>query len=103
MEGMRDTVGTHYIVSSPTPLGPSSSSSPPAPNEADIVAELSFRNIVNLNHSFTLELKGAGLTGELGDRWTLMVVMTSLALRWLRQNGKTKKVTVRAAQKTHSN
>ena len=57
---------------------------------------------MNLKHAFTLELKGAGRTGELGDRWALMVVMTSLGLHWLRQNGGTKKATVGAAQKIHS-
>ena len=88
----------------PGPSAPSSSSSPPpSPYEDDsVVAELSFRNVMNLKHIFKLELKGAGLTGELGDRWRLMVVMTALALHWLRQNGKTKKVTVGAAQKIHS-
>ncbi|EJT78545.1 hypothetical protein GGTG_03645 [Gaeumannomyces tritici R3-111a-1] len=89
----------HRLSSNPT--APSSSSFSPLDN-AQTVAELTFRNVLNLKHTFTLELKGAGITGELGDRWTLMVVMTSLGLRWLRRNGRTKKATVGAAQKIHS-
>jgi hypothetical protein len=34
---------------------------------------------------------GVGLTGELGERWALMVVTTALGLYWLRQHGKTRK------------
>ncbi|KAK3905056.1 hypothetical protein C8A05DRAFT_13120 [Staphylotrichum tortipilum] len=79
----------------------SSSSAPPEPAE-EVVAELTFRNVLSLKHIFTLELKGAGLTGELGERWTLMVVMTALGLNFLRQMGKTNKTTVGAAQKLHS-
>ncbi|KAL2179648.1 uncharacterized protein P884DRAFT_256922 [Thermothelomyces heterothallicus CBS 202.75] len=56
------------------------------------VAELSFNDVLSFTHLFTLELKGAGLTGELGDRWTLMVVTTALSLHLLRQLGKAEKV-----------
>ncbi|KAK4114685.1 hypothetical protein N656DRAFT_776863 [Canariomyces notabilis] len=81
----------------------SSSSSPPVDEtKVQIVADLIFGNVLNWKHPFTLELKGAGLTGELGDRWALMVVMTSLSLFFLRQAGKTNKTTVAAAQKLHS-
>ena len=79
----------------------SSSSAPPEPAE-EVVAELTFRNVLSVKHIFTLELKGAGLTGELGERWSLMVVMTALDLNYLRQLGRTNKTTVGAAQKLHS-
>jgi hypothetical protein len=54
--------------------------------------------VLSLNHLFTLELKGAGRTGELGERWTLMVAMTALAIHWQRYYGKTNKTMVSAAQ-----
>lgn len=82
----------------------SSSAPPPVVPELDeegeeVLAELRFTRLFSLTHLFTLELKGAGQTGELGDRWALMVVMTSLAIYFLRQNGKTHKATVKAAEK----
>ena len=83
----------------------SSSKAPPPPladEDCDIVAELVFGSNMLAKHIFRLELKGAGLEGELGERWTLMVVMTSLGLWYLRQLGKTHKSTVGAAQKMHS-
>ncbi|KAK4151886.1 hypothetical protein C8A00DRAFT_44981 [Chaetomidium leptoderma] len=95
--GAYETGSRYTLYRLTSNLSTLSSSSPPLPDDTQVVAELSFRHIMNLKHAFTLELKGAGLTGELGDRWTLMVVMTSLSLHWLRQNGKTKKATVGAA------
>ncbi|KAL2194243.1 hypothetical protein P885DRAFT_43536 [Corynascus similis CBS 632.67] len=81
----------------------SSASSPPVDEmKVQIVADLVFGNVLNWKHPFTLELREAGLTGELGERWALMVVMTSLSLYFLRQAGKTNKTTVKAAQKLHS-
>ncbi|GAB1309931.1 hypothetical protein MFIFM68171_00141 [Madurella fahalii] len=87
--------------------GPSRSTSSASPSPVDemkvqIVADVVFGNVLNWKHPFTLELKEAGLTGELCERWTLMVVMTSLSLYFLRQAGKTNKTTVGAAQKLHS-
>ncbi|KAK4246839.1 hypothetical protein C7999DRAFT_15043 [Corynascus novoguineensis] len=69
--------------------------------DCDLVAVLSFNHVLSVTHVFTLEMKGTGLTGELGDRWTLMVVMTALSLHLLRQLGKTGKATVGAAQKIY--
>lgn len=76
-----------------------SSTSKRAASYAETVAVLGFNHILSFTHLFTLELKGAGLTGELGDRWTLMVVTTALSIHLLRQLGKTGKATVGAAQK----
>lgn len=70
--------------------------------KVQVVAELRLNNVLNWKHPYTLELKGPGLTGELGERWALMTVVTSLTLYYLRQVGKTNKTTVAAAQKVHS-
>ncbi|KAL2163915.1 hypothetical protein VTH06DRAFT_3127 [Thermothelomyces fergusii] len=82
-------------------LGPPSAPPSPAPSaqeEGEILAELLFRNVMSLNHLFSLELKGAGCSGAMGDRWTLMVVLTALRLYWLRAYGKTNKVVVGIGQ-----
>ncbi|KAK3316919.1 hypothetical protein B0H66DRAFT_605187 [Apodospora peruviana] len=82
---------------------PSSSSSMAAddlPNDqGQILAELVLTTAWSWNRLFSLELKGAGRTGELGDRWALMVVMTALRIYWLRSYGKTGKGVVRVGEK----
>ncbi|KAH6626543.1 hypothetical protein B0J18DRAFT_425061 [Chaetomium sp. MPI-SDFR-AT-0129] len=82
---------------------PSSSAQPPVVDiddeDEEVLAELRFNSLFSFTQMFTLELKGAGQTGELGDRWTLMVVMTALGIHWLRQNGKTHRATVKVAEK----
>ncbi|KAI8949633.1 hypothetical protein F4801DRAFT_552762 [Xylaria longipes] len=50
-------------------------------------------------HPLDLRLVGAGLTGELGDRWTLMVLITALRLWELHQRGKTQRAPVAVAEK----
>ncbi|KAH7626158.1 hypothetical protein B0T09DRAFT_392531 [Sordaria sp. MPI-SDFR-AT-0083] len=84
--------------SSTSPSSPSPSSSI-AQEESDILADLTFRNAMSLQHLFTLELKGAACSGVMGDRWTLIVVTTALRLYWLRIYGKTNKVVVGIGQK----
>ena len=80
--------------------GPATSScSRSLENATDVLADLNFENWLSINHLFHLELKGAGLTGEMGGRWTLMVVMTALGILWQRYYGKTNKTMVSAAQK----
>ena len=86
-----DAKGTRYTL---VRLAPSGSH--------EVVAELVFRSLWSLTHIFSLELLGAGRTGELGERWNLMVVMTALSINWLRQVGKTKEATIGAAQKVHA-
>ena len=49
--------------------------------------------------AFTLEFKGSGLTGELGERWTLMAVITAIRLLVLRFGGKTAKWQIATAEK----
>ncbi|KAM7211149.1 hypothetical protein V8F06_013456 [Rhypophila decipiens] len=63
-----------------------------------VLAELVFDNVISWNRLFSLELKGAGRTGELGDRWALMVVMTALRICWVRMQGKTTKWVVRMGE-----
>lgn len=96
------TVKTWYTLHR---LGPSISSAGKITDgngEAEIVAVLAFNHVLSFTHLFTLELKGAGRTGELGERWALMVVTTALGIHFLRQCGKTGKVTVGAAQTVHA-
>ena len=105
--GEGDMKGSWYTLLRLAPgCAVASSSKAPPPRSTDedceTVAELVFGSNVFTKHIFKLELKGAGLKGELGERWALMVVMTSLGLYWLRQYGKTHKATVGAAQKMHS-
>ncbi|KAL2191510.1 hypothetical protein L209DRAFT_761188 [Thermothelomyces heterothallicus CBS 203.75] len=88
-----------FILVRPDPQSASPSPTPSAQEETEILAKLLFRNVMSLNHLFTLELKRAGGSGEMGDRWTLMVVVTALRLYWLRAYGKTNKLVVGIGQK----
>ena len=94
---------TLHRLASGRPASPTSTTSAGERTSADgdTVAVLAFNHVLSFTHIFTLELKGAGLTGELGDRWALMVVTTALSLHYRRQFGKTGKATVGAAQKIH--
>lgn len=90
---------TSFSSPSPSPSSSPSSSSSSAQEESYILADLTFRNAISVNHLFTLELKGAACSGVMGDRWTLMVVTTALRLYWLRVYGKTNKAIVGIGQK----
>ncbi|KAK3396040.1 hypothetical protein B0T20DRAFT_416409 [Sordaria brevicollis] len=106
---------TRFILTRAPPSIPSSSSiyaSSPSHSPAaaqgeeeeetdEILAELTFRNALSMSRLFTLELKGAAACagGMMGNRWTLMVVMTALRLYWLRSYGKTNRVVVGLGQK----
>ncbi|KAK3906134.1 hypothetical protein C8A05DRAFT_12111 [Staphylotrichum tortipilum] len=91
----------HRFVPSHRPPPTSASATKEADNDCETLAVLTFNRVLSFTHQFTLELKGAGLTGELGDRWTLMVVTSALGLLYLRSSGKTGKATVGAAQAIH--
>jgi hypothetical protein len=52
----------------------------------------------SLTHAFTLELVD-GLSGELGGRWTLMVIVTAIRLYTLHVKGKTSKFVVDIGKK----
>lgn len=83
----------------PPPSTPTSSAPPPQEDESEILAELVFGNVMSLNHLLSLELKGAASSGEMGDRWNLMVVATALRLYWLRAYGKTNRAVVGIGKK----
>lgn len=50
---------------------------------------------------FTLEFKGSALSGSLGERCNLMILVTACRIWWLRNQGKTAKWYVGVAEKTH--
>ncbi|KAJ4413415.1 hypothetical protein N0V85_003573 [Neurospora sp. IMI 360204] len=94
-----NTQHSQFILIRLPPSSISASPSPSAQEESEILADLTFRNAISLRHLFVLELKGAACSGEMGDRWTLMVVATALRLYWLRSYGKTNKAIVGIGQK----
>ncbi|KAI1771116.1 hypothetical protein F4818DRAFT_213379 [Hypoxylon cercidicola] len=63
-----------------------SSSQPATEDGSEILALLSWTKKWWLTHPFALQLKGSGLSGALGDRWTLTVVLTALRIWVLRLN-----------------
>jgi hypothetical protein len=64
---------------------------PEGADGGEVLALLAWRRLFpKFKHAFTLELLGRGKTGELGERWGLMVVITALRVWALRLNGKTK-------------
>jgi hypothetical protein len=71
--------------------GNTSSYVPEGADGGEVLALLAWRRLFpKFKHAFTLELLGRGKTGELGERWGLMVVITALRVWALRLNGKTK-------------
>ena len=70
--------------------GSSSTSRAESRNEGDVLAIISWPKAWWVRkRDFTLKFRGAGLTGELGDRWSLMVVLTTLRIWWMRWDGRT--------------
>ncbi|EGO53994.1 hypothetical protein NEUTE1DRAFT_68315 [Neurospora tetrasperma FGSC 2508] len=94
-----NTQHARFILVRPPPSSTSASSSYSTQEEIEVLADLTFCNVMSVNHLFVLELKGAAASGEMGDRWTLMVVVTALRLYWLRCYGKTNKAVVGIGQK----
>ncbi|GAB1312853.1 hypothetical protein MFIFM68171_03063 [Madurella fahalii] len=100
----KDEKGSGFVLlrlalpSDPARPSPGTSSAP-LDSGYETVVELVFAKMTSWKHIFSLELKGTGRTGELGSRWTLMVVATALRLYWLRSYGKTNKTTVGVAEK----
>ncbi|KAK4040416.1 hypothetical protein C8A01DRAFT_46230 [Parachaetomium inaequale] len=71
---------------------------------SEVLALLAWRQLFpKFKHAFTLQLLGRGQSGELGERWSLMVVITALRLWALRVAGKTKKGVIAAGQKADGN
>ncbi|KAH6635953.1 hypothetical protein F5144DRAFT_628057 [Chaetomium tenue] len=71
--------------------GGSSCYVPEGADGGEVLAFLTWRRLFpKFKHAFTLELLGRGRSGELGERWNLMVVITALRIWALRLNGRTK-------------
>ncbi|KAJ5199769.1 hypothetical protein N7491_009434 [Penicillium cf. griseofulvum] len=77
----------------------SSSSSPVAGKDGETVAFLGWvMAFPSMTHAFTLELVD-GQSDALGDRWTLMVIVTAIRLYTLHVKGKTSKFVVDIGKK----
>ncbi|KAK3903693.1 hypothetical protein C8A05DRAFT_14343 [Staphylotrichum tortipilum] len=86
-----------------TPAAVASSSLSPDAGGRDVLALLSWSKRFSTSRQvFSLELLGRGQSGELGERWALMVVMTALRLLVMRIAGKTAKPVISAGQKLAS-
>ncbi|KAI0439964.1 hypothetical protein F4803DRAFT_529111 [Xylaria telfairii] len=76
------------------------STSSAAASTDDVVAVMAWRRfLTSPKHPFDLKIVGDGLGGSLGDRWTLMALITALRLWELHQRGKTQKAPVAVADK----
>ncbi|OBT72910.1 hypothetical protein VF21_07760 [Pseudogymnoascus sp. 05NY08] len=75
-------------------------SSSPTGNDCEAVAVLTLtRSWAQIKHPFSLELTGSGLSGALGDRWVLMVVIAALRLWFLNANGRATKTGIAVGEK----
>ncbi|KAK0624120.1 hypothetical protein B0T14DRAFT_517547 [Immersiella caudata] len=76
---------------------------PPGEEEHEVVGILTWPvgTIEKLTKVFTLELKGGALSGQLGERVVLMMLVTASRLWWMRLKGQTAKGYVAVAEKTH--
>ncbi|KAH8647844.1 hypothetical protein BX600DRAFT_443188 [Xylariales sp. PMI_506] len=83
----------------------SSSASPstsPGNVETEVFARFQWtKTITNLTHPFNLQFLEKTVSVRMGDRWTLMVVVTALRLWALRSNGRTNHKVVATAEKFH--
>lgn len=76
------------------------STSSAAPPEDEVVAILEWKRfLASPKHPFDLKLVGSGLAGKLGERWTLMVLVTALRLWELHVNARTLRGNVAVAEK----
>uniref|UniRef100_L2GA57 Uncharacterized protein n=1 Tax=Colletotrichum fructicola (strain Nara gc5) TaxID=1213859 RepID=L2GA57_COLFN len=51
--------------------------------EGEALAAILFKGSLSVNKPFYFEFKGKGLTGELGDRWSVMAIMTGIRIWFL--------------------
>ncbi|KAI0142249.1 hypothetical protein GGR57DRAFT_394623 [Xylariaceae sp. FL1272] len=66
----------------------------------ELLARFTYRSLLKSpKHPFDLELVGEGVKGGLGERWSLMVLVTALRLWYMHVNGKTKRSSVAATEK----
>ncbi|KAJ5951970.1 uncharacterized protein N7479_010383 [Penicillium vulpinum] len=78
----------------------SASSSPPLPGDSETVAFLGWvMALPSMTHAFSLDLVD-GQSCALGERWTLMVIVTAIRLYTLHVKGRTSKFVVEIGKKT---
>lgn len=51
--------------------------------EGEVLAVVLFKGMLNVNKPMNFEFRGKGLTGELGDRWAVMAIMTGIRVWFL--------------------
>lgn len=68
-------------------------------HDGETVAVLGWSGALSLREAFSLELRGSGASGALGDRWALMVVTTALRLWVLRVSGRTSRTAIAIGEK----
>ncbi|OBT81403.1 hypothetical protein VE02_10253 [Pseudogymnoascus sp. 03VT05] len=69
-------------------------------NDCEAVTVLTLtRSWAQIKHPFSLEVTGSGLSGALGDRWVLMVVIAALRLWFLKANGRATKTGIAVGEK----
>ncbi|KAI1879027.1 hypothetical protein JX265_003204 [Neoarthrinium moseri] len=61
----------------------------------------SFSRLTTLTAAISLRFEGDGLSGVLGDRWRIAVVITALRLRILQMNGGTNKLLIEIGNKIY--
>ncbi|PGH19106.1 hypothetical protein AJ79_00140 [Helicocarpus griseus UAMH5409] len=67
----------------------------------EVVATLGWaKGFSSLVQAFSLRLLNSG--NEMGERWTLMVLMTALRIWWLHVGGKANKAVISMAEKSHN-
>jgi hypothetical protein len=96
----RESAGNKSSASGPA--APASSVSQPADQaggEDKVVAILAWSKLTAIKHAFSLQLKGHGLSGLLGERWTVMVVATAVRLWVLHGTGKTTRTGIKIGEK----
>ena len=70
-----------------------------AEKEDKVNAVLAWSKITAIKHAFSLQIKGPGLSGLFGERWTLMVVATALRIWVLHGTGRTTRTGIRMGEK----
>jgi hypothetical protein len=70
--------------------------------ENNVVAVLAWAKMTAIKHAFSLQLLGHGLSGALGERWTLMVVATAARLWTLHGTGRATRTGTKIGEKMRS-
>lgn len=69
-------------------------------DDGEVIAVLTLtRSWAKIKHPFSLELTGSALSGALGERWTLMVVITVIRLCMLNSHDRASKTSISVGEK----